>query len=163
MEIGHMQILPKGPRCGCGRRGCLEAVASRLAIAAEASKAVYRGQAPNLKEAAGTDLSKIRSGALAKSIEAGDTAIERIVKEAAGYIGVAIAGTINLLSPDTVVLGGGLVEAMPKLIVGAVEKVTARVVMPSFVDTYRIVVAELGDDATVTGAAAWAQHQISLQ
>jgi glucokinase len=159
MEIGHIQILPKGPRCGCGRRGCLEAVASRLAISAEATKAVYRGQAPNLKELAGTDLSKIRSGALAKSIEAGDEAIERIVKEAAQYMGVAIAGVINLLAPDMVILGGGLVEAMPKLVTGTVEKVTAKVVMPSFVDTYKVTIAQLGDDATVTGAAAWAQHR----
>jgi glucokinase len=161
MEIGHVQVLPHGPRCGCGRRGCLEAVASRLAISAEATKAVYRGQAPHLRETGGMDISKIRSGALAKAIDAGDAVIERIVKEAAGYIGVALAGAVNLLAPDTVVLGGGLVEAMPKLFVGSVADAADRVVMPSFVGTYKIVAAELGDDASVSGAAAWAQHRTS--
>ena len=50
MEIGHVQVAPEGPLCGCGRRGCLEAVASRLVIAAQAAAAAYRGQAPHLLE-----------------------------------------------------------------------------------------------------------------
>jgi glucokinase len=161
MEIGHLQVLPNGPLCGCGRRGCLEALASRLAISAEAAKAVYRGQAPHLKEMAGTDLSDIRSGALSRAIEAGDMVIQRIVKDAAAYIGVAVAGAINLLAPEIVVLGGGLAEAMPKLLIEGVSKSANRLVMPSFVDTYRVVAAQLGDDATVVGAAAWAQHRIA--
>lgn len=158
MEIGHVQVLPKGPRCGCGRRGCLEAVASRLAISSEAAKAGYRGQAPKLYEETGTNLSDIKSGALAKAVNAGDTVIERIVRDAAGYIGVAIAGAVNLLAPDVIVLGGGLVEAMPELFLEHVRKDVNKGVMPSFVGTYTIEVAQLGDDATVMGAAAWAHH-----
>jgi glucokinase len=160
MEFGHIQVLPDGPRCGCGLRGCLEAVASRLAIAAAAAKAAYRGQAPHLHELAGSDISHIRSGTLAAAIKAGDKVIEDIVSEACKHIGVAVAGFVHLLAPDVVVLGGGLVEAMPDLFVREVEKATNKRVMPSFKKSFRVVPAELGDDATALGAAAWARNTI---
>ncbi len=73
MEIGHIQVRPHGGHLwGCGRYGCLETEASRLAIAAEAARAAFRGNAPELLKIAGTDLSNIRSGTLAQSIKAGD-------------------------------------------------------------------------------------------
>ena len=56
LEIGHLPVMPRGPLCGCGQRGCLEAVASRLAIAQAAAAAAYRGEAPYLLAEAGTDL-----------------------------------------------------------------------------------------------------------
>ena len=161
MEIGHMQVLPGGPLCGCGQSGCLEAVASRLAISAAAAQAAYRGQAPNLRKIAGTDLSNIRSGALAAAIRAGDLEVEKIVFRAASYLGEAIANVVNLLAPDTVVLGGGLVEAMPELYLTAVDETARKRTLPSFAQSFRIVAAALGDGATSLGAAAWAQHVCS--
>jgi glucokinase len=110
--------MPEGPLCGCGRRGCLEAVASRLSIAANAAKAAYRGEAPYVKEKGGTDITDIRSSVLADAILAGDKVIEQLVREAARQIGIAVAGIVHILSPDVIVLGGGLVEAMPELRVG---------------------------------------------
>lgn len=156
LEVGHIQVMPDGPRCACGRRGCLEAVSSRLAVAAAAAQAVFRGQAPNLAELAGSDLANIRSGALAEAIKKGDKVIEQIVKDAAGYLGTAIGGLIHLLAPDIVVLGGGLVEAMPELYVEQVSAAAKRWVLPSFAKGYEIVSAKLGDDAVALGAAAWA-------
>lgn len=160
LEIGHIPVVPGGPRCGCGQLGCLEAVASRLAISAQAAQAAFRGQAPHLRRVAGTDLSDIRSGVLAEAIGAGDTVIEEIVREASRFIGQALGGVIHLLGPDVVVLGGGLVEAMPDLILPAVEKAARKFVLPSFVDSFKVVAAKLGDDATVLGAAAWAREVI---
>jgi glucokinase len=161
MEIGHVQVAPEGPLCGCGRRGCLEAVASRLVIASLAAAAAYRGQAPHLLEQSGTDLSDVRSGALAASVAAGDTVVESIVREAARHIGRAVAGVVHLLSPDVVVLGGGLVEAMTELFVGEVRDAAKQRVLPSFADTFEVVAATLGDDAGVMGNAAWAQHVVA--
>jgi glucokinase len=161
MEIGHVRVLPEGPRCGCGLRGCLEAVASRLAISAAAAKAAYRGQAPRLHELTGADISKIRSGTLAEAIRSGDTVIEEIVCEACRHIGVAIAGVVHLLGPDAVVLGGGLVNAMPDLFVREVGKSAAAHVMPSFRKSFRVLPAELGDEATAMGAAAWARSTLT--
>ena len=160
MEIGHIQVVPEGPLCGCGRVGCLEAVASRLAISSAAAQAAYRGHAPKLRELAGTDLSNIRSSALAEAIQQGDRVIEEIVRRAAEFIGVAASTLVNLLAPDVVVLGGGLVEAMPELYVKTVEKRARKQTLAPFADSFRVVAAELEDDAPVIGVAAWARKVI---
>jgi glucokinase len=156
MEIGHIHMQPKGRLCGCGRRGCLETVASRLAISAEAAEAAYRGQAPHLMEAAGTDLSSIRSGALASAIDAGDATVEAIVRQAAKNLGIAVASVVNLLAPDVVVLGGGLMEAMPSLYLQEMRAAIKKQAMKPFTKSLKIVPAKLGDDAGVLGAAALA-------
>jgi glucokinase len=161
MEIGHIQVVPDGPLCGCGLQGCLEAVASRLAISAAAAQAAYRGHAPHLLEIAGTSLDDIRSGALADAISAGDTVVESIVRLAARHIGTAVAGVVHLLSPDCVILGGGLVEAMPRLFVSEVKSAAKKKLLPSFADTFTVVPAELGDDSTAMGAAAWIREMAS--
>ncbi|HAA50146.1 MAG TPA: transcriptional regulator, partial [Planctomycetaceae bacterium] len=111
-------------------------------------------------EHVGTEVSTIRSGALRKAIESGDTVIQEIVREAAEWIGVAAAGLVHLLAPDTIVLGGGLVEAMPDLFCDAVSGSCHKNLLESYRDTYRVVTADLGDDASVLGAAAWAETEI---
>ena len=73
-------------------------------------------------------------------------------------IGIAVGNLINVLLPDTVVLGGGLVEAMPDLFVNPVRESANQRVMPAFVDSFDVVAAKLGDDAAIMGAAAWIQH-----
>jgi len=160
MEIGHIPVLRDGPHCGCGRRGCLEAVCGRLAISAAAAAAAQRGEAPFLFSNAGTDLSNIRSGAIAEAIAAGDSIVESIVREAAQTIGWAMAGVVNLLAPDVVVLGGGLVEEMPELFRDEVDAAMRGRVMPSYENTFRTEVAQLAGNATVTGAAAWARQTL---
>ncbi len=162
LELGHVKVAPYGPRCGCGRRGCLETVASRLAISAQAAIAVFRGQAPHLGEIAGTDIAQIRSGALAEAIKQGDKIIEDILREAAAWLGSGIASAVNLLAPDVIVLGGGLVEAFPDLYRKECARAIEAEVMASFRDTYKIAVAELGDFAGVTGAAALAANPAAL-
>ncbi|MBB72965.1 MAG: transcriptional regulator [Planctomycetaceae bacterium] len=158
MEIGHVQIRADGHLCGCGRRGCLETEASRLAISAEVAKAAYRGETPHLQEMVEPDLPELRSGVLANAIEAGDVVIEQIVRDAAAKIGIAVANFVNLFAADCVVLGGGMVEAMPDIFVKSVHKAAVKSVLPSFADSFHTVVAELGDDASVLGAAAWARQ-----
>ena len=160
MEIGHNQMIPSGPLGGFGKEGSLEAIAGRLAIAADAVQAAHRGQAPHLLERCGTDISNIRSGAIAASIEAGDEAVKQIVLRAARYIGIAIANVVNLLAPDVVVLGGGLVEALGDLFVKEIERAARDHVIPGFRDIFKVVEAKLGDDACVLGAAGWARHCI---
>ena len=160
MEFGHMQMIADGPLCGCGRRGCLEAIASRLAIASAAAAAAQRGAAPWLLKNAGADLAAIRSSTLADAIKNGDHAVEVIARQAAQWIGIAVGNAVNLLGPDIVVLGGGLVEAMPTLFKNEVAKAAATRVMPGFVGTFKVVTAKLGDKATAQGAAGWARKQV---
>jgi glucokinase len=156
-EVGHMQVNPNGLPCGCGRVGCLETEASRLAISAAAAAAAFRGEAPHLLAAAGTDLANIRSGVLAEAIQAGDEVVERIVERAARFIGRAVGDVVNLLAPDVIVLGGGLVEAMPELFLEEVEQAARQRAAPPFSKLFKVAAAKLGDDAVVRGAAAWAQ------
>ena len=160
MEIGHLPLNPGGPSHGTDRCRMLEQVSSRLAIAAAAAQAAHRGDAPFLADKAGTQLDKIRSGTLSDAIAAGDTTVEAIVREAAEWIGVAVTGVVHLLAPDIVVLGGGLVEAMTELFVEEVEAVARKNVLESFRDVFQVVSADLADDASVLGAAAWAQMQV---
>ena len=157
MEIGHTRISGGTRRSGYELPGTLEAEASRLSIAAEAAKAAHRGDAPALAADAGTDLSNIRSGALADSVNAGDKVVKRLIEEAAESIGIAVVNVIHLLCPDTIVLGGGLVEAMEELIIDTVSKTARKHVMDVYRDRFKVVAAELGDDAGVKGAAAWAR------
>ena len=87
--------------------------------------------------------------------------LSRFVEEAATTIGYGVANVVHLLSPDKIVLGGGLIEAMEDLIVSAVRKVARNHVMPVYRNRFEVVAAMLGDDAGVQGAAAWAKRQIN--
>jgi glucokinase len=160
MEIGHVEVVVDGHLCGCGRHGCLETEASRLAISAQVAMAAYRGDAPHIVATAGTDLAEIRSSTLAEAIKAGDVAVEKIIRRACEYIGTAVANTVSLLAPDMIILGGGLVEAMPELFVEAVEKAARERAMPSMAKSFKIAAAKLGDDAGAMGAAAWIERQV---
>ena len=157
MEIGHIPILADGPMDGAGNVGTLESLASRLAISSAAAAAVYRGHAPCLSEIAGTDISMIRSGALAKSIKE-DEAIREIINLATRHLSMGVVTMVHLMAPDIIVLGGGLVEAMPEFFVESVSRIVRNRVLPAYRDVFTIVPAALGDDATVMGAAAWARQ-----
>ncbi len=161
MEVGYLQMATEGAAAGTGPVGTLEGLASRLAISAEAAKAVFRGQAPSLQAIAGTDVAKIRSSALRKSIEDGDKAVEQIVRRSAEQVGRGIGSLINILAPDRVILGGGLVEAMPELYLDAVRKGIKRNVLPSLVDCAEIVVSKLGDLAAALGAAGVVRQRVT--
>ena len=163
MEVGHMPVLPGGLRDGAGNIGSLESVASRLVIASAAALAAYRGDAPNLLKDAGTDISAIRSGALAKSVDNGDKAVKQIIEDACEYLAIAVVTMVHLMAPDRIVFGGGLVEAMPKLILPAIEKSVRKRVLPSMADIFDIVEAKLGDDAGVMGAAGLAEKAFGSQ
>jgi glucokinase len=156
MEIGHVPVDPDGALCGCGRRGCLETVASRLAISAELAVAAYRGQAPHLLALAGTDIGEIRSGVIAAAIKAGDKCVDRVVRRAARRIGETLIGVVHLLAPDVIVLGGGLVEEMPALFLNEVRATLNKGVSDAFRSTFKVVAARCGDHATALGAAALA-------
>src|SRR5262249_7353311 len=108
-EIGHMVLELNGPKCGCGNRGCFEALASRTALFQRIRTAVKEGQETLLTEMLGKDLEDLRSGDLRKAIRRGDKFVAQIVEEAAQYTGIAVANLANILGPQYVVLGGGII------------------------------------------------------
>ncbi|TWT67472.1 ROK family protein [Allorhodopirellula solitaria] len=160
MEIGHTRISSGVRSSGGEIPGTLETEASRLAIASEAAKLAYRGEAPALLKDAGTDLSSIRSGSLADSVKKGDKAVKQVIEEAATVIGYAVVNVVHMLCPDKIILGGGLVEAMEDLFLDRVRKTAHHCVMPVYKDRFKIVAAKLGDDASVMGAAAFAKSRL---
>jgi glucokinase len=161
MEIGHTHVGGGTRTSGYAYAGTLEAEASRLAIAGEAVKAAYRGDAPYLMGHAGTDLAEIRSKVLAESIAGGDVAVRELVIDAARTIGIAVVNMVHLLAPDTIVLGGGLVEALPELFLNTVRQTARDQVLAPYRDRFQVVAAKLGDDAACIGAAAWTAREIS--
>ncbi|MFA6003731.1 MAG: ROK family protein [Elusimicrobiota bacterium] len=157
-ELGHIFLDPLGPICGCGNRGCLEALAGRLALAGEAAVLAARGGAPKLMADVGADLKRIKSGALARAVRS-DHELRDLVRRKAALVGIAMANITNTLDPELIVLGGGLVEAMPGLIVPAAEQSMRRHAMPDIARHVKVVAAELGDLAILMGAAKWALDQ----
>ncbi|MCG3180414.1 MAG: Glucokinase [Phycisphaerae bacterium] len=160
-EFGHMIYDPGGPLCGCGRRGCIEAFSGRPAIAGRLAALAVRGDAPHLAADAGSDVRSIRSGAIARAIGAGDKRVEAVVREEAFRIGIVAASAVNLISPDRLVLGGGLVEEMGKLFVDEVTRAVAQYGLPFLVKPLKVVKADLGDDAVVMGAASLVAERIA--
>lgn len=160
-EVGHMTLEVDGPFCGCGKNGCLEGLASRIAIAKEVVALAARGDAPYILENCGTDLAKIRSGVLARAVDAGDKQVEQVIRRAAFYVGVGVANLINVLSPEAVVLGGGLVEAMESIYLEEVKRAVKTHAMPFLRKDVRIVAAKLGDDAVAMGAARLIHDKLS--
>jgi glucokinase len=135
----------------------LEAVASRLAIASEAATLSARQLAPSLFRKAGTDLSDIRSGTLAKAIRSGDRMVELLVREKARIVGTVLGNLVNVLNPELIVLGGGLAEALSRYLVPEADKAMHETAMPALAKTVKVVPAKLGDFAVAMGAAkmAW--------
>lgn len=159
-EIGHMIIEVKGPRCGCGNRGCFEALASRTAIVRDLAKAIAKGGDSVLaKKFRGKVVPRIGSRDLAKAFQNGDKLTVKVIKRAARRCGVAVASLLNLLNPEMVILGGGVVEALGtdyvKLVAEAARKRTFDVTF----ENVRIVPALLGDDAVLLGAACVARDR----
>lgn len=161
MEVGHIKISGSGRTSGSSMPGTLESEASRLAIAAELAKLAFRGEAPHLYQEVGTDIAAIRSRIIFESIAAGDLEVEKVILSACETIGQGIANIVLLLCPDCVVLGGGLVEAMPDKYLKAIITVAKSSVFECYRDQFEIRMAKLGDDAGAVGCAHWIAKQVS--
>jgi glucokinase len=157
-EVGHVTLKAGGPKCPCGGRGHLEALVSRTAIVKAIAKKVKRGERTYLTRRAGHDVTRATSGDLAEAWHRGDKLVTRALEEVAYYLGLAIAGLANLLNPELVVLGGGLVEGLQEPFVEMVRQRVATQPLFSSTGPLRIVKSTLGDDAGITGAALLARR-----
>ena len=140
----------------------LDAVASRTAIAGDAAALAAKHHAPVLRRVAGTDVKEIKSGHLALAIRKGDKAVERLVRSRAAVVGAALSNLVDFLSPDMVVLGGGLVEALPQLIKREIRKAVDAHASSKASKAVTIVVAKLHDHAGTAGAACLALDMFSV-
>jgi glucokinase len=158
-EIGHTTILPDGPRCGCGNRGCLEALASGTAIAREARERVARGVPTLICDLAQGDSERITARLVAEAARQGDRVAGEILSEAMEYLGIGMANLVNLFNPQVIVIGGGLAN-VGELLFAAARRVIDQRAFDAAAQAVRLVPAELGDNAGVLGAAAVALAEL---
>jgi glucokinase len=152
-EVGHMTILPQGPLCGCGNRGCLEALASGTAIAREARERVARGAPTVITELAEGSLDRITAKLVAQAANQGDVEAEAILNEAMTYLGLGMANLVNLFNPQLIVIGGGLTK-MGERLFGPVRRIIDLRAFPTSAAAVEVSRARLGDDVGLLGAAA---------
>jgi glucokinase len=158
-ELGHQTIDFNGPRCGCGNHGCLEAFASGPAIAAMGIKAVVQGLTTNIGELVNHDLNRITPKVIYQAALEGDEVAYEIFELAGYYIGIAVANVLVNVGARKVVIGGGVSQAGDLLLDPIRREVKRRSsVIP--VSEVQIVLAELGTNAGLIGAALWAKEQI---
>ncbi|MFF7976280.1 ROK family protein [Streptomyces sp. NPDC007905] len=132
-ELGHVPVHPDGPPCPCGGRGCLEQYAGEEAVL----------------RAAGLEPHEDLVGLLAGRAEAGDEAVRRALRDAGTALGIALTGAVNLLDPETVVLGGALAGLSPWLLPSLEEELTGRTAGPAC----PVSVSGLGPEGPLLGAA----------
>jgi glucokinase len=152
-EIGHMAIRAGGPRCGCGRAGCLEAMAARDAVGRYVMQQVSRGKRTVLTEILHGNLRAFTSRDLAMAVAQNDPVAIRAARRSARYTGLAIGGVVNLVDPGVVVIGGGIAEALGERYVTWASEVARRQMLSAAARGIPIVASQLGDDAGLLGAA----------
>jgi glucokinase len=155
-EVGHMIIDVEGPRCSCGNNGCLEALASRTAMLHRIQEAVSNGQKTVLTDLVGSNLASLRSGDLRRAIRRGDPIVERVVKDAARYLGLAIANLAHVLNPEIIVLGGGIMVGLEVEMFSIVNETARSCALPGALTQTEIKVTRLGDRAGILGGAVLA-------
>ena len=151
-EIGHMVVRAGGPRCGCGRAGCLEAMAARDAVGRYVIQQVRHGCRTLLSEILHGDLLALTSRDLAMAIAESDPVAIRAARRSARYTGLAIGGVVNLLDPSIVVIGGGIAEALGQRYVEWATEIARKQILGA-AKLVPIVASRLGDDAGLLGAA----------
>lgn len=155
-EFGHQTIIPDGPRCGCGNRGCLEAIASGTAIAAAGVRLMRSGLAPALHARVDGNGDRVNPREMA-AVADQDPLIREALVDAGKAIGIAAANVATILHPDLIVLGGGVAEVGP-LLTDTVRKVIRERVRMFPTDDLRVERSLLGDQAGLRGAVALAME-----
>jgi glucokinase len=161
-EIGHMILQVGGPKCGCGNRGCFEALASRLSIFREIEDRIKEGGKSVLTDmlGPGETYRDLKSGDLRKAIRKGDKLVEKVIEEAAEYTGIAVANVLNFLNPQVVVLGGGVIDALSDEMMSIILETARDYCMPGVDTNIEIVESRLGDLAGIHGGAVLARQRL---
>ena len=155
-NIGQYLLHAFGPLAGSERHGVLDDVASRLAIAGTAATFAAKNWAPQLKKSIGTDIKRIKSSAFAKAIRAGDKVIEELVRSRVHIVGIVLSNIVDFFSPQMIVLGGGLTDALPKIVRHEVRAGIHAHSTHSARRGLRIVTAKYKGHAVTIGAARFA-------
>ena len=159
-EIGHMHVLDDGPVCGCGNHGCFEAVAGRLAIERDIRAALDSGKTSIISDLMAQKGGMIKSGMLNTALKNSDPLVSQIVTRAAVVIGRVCRSVRHLIDPETIILGGGLMEACGWFLMPIIQREIEDDHLITSARKREVVFSSLGDDAVVFGALALARIEI---
>lgn len=159
MEAGHMVISPGGPRCNCGREGCLEALASGTAIARRAAERLSQGEQSRLSEMVDGKGEQITAELVARAANKGDRLARQVLQEAGEWLGIGVVNLILLFDPEVVIIGGGVAGAGDFLL-EPVRRAVKRWVVPYFEREVPVVQSRLGENSNLMGAVALALDEI---
>ena len=151
-EIGHMSIDIAGEKCPCGNSGCLETYASARAILSKAISLLEQGRESLLTEYCGGNFYKLTAEDINRAALDGDNLARDLLKETGRYLGIGIANIINIMSPEAVILSGGLIGAWDIYIQEAIKEASRRSLKQLF-DMVKIVPSALLDNAGIIGSA----------
>ncbi len=155
-EIGHQTILPDGPLCGCGNRGCLETLASGPALIGEGVRLMKSGHAARLYDMVEGDTSRITPRLMAQSAAAGDSSVREAIARAARLLGIGVSNVITVLYPELVVIGGDVAGALGALLLDVVRREVHERVRLVPVEKVRIESSALEEKAGLWGGVALA-------
>lgn len=150
-ELGHIIVDLNGRPCACGAHGCLEAYASRSAIETRIEGALKKGRKSCISEYL-EEGKAITSSMIRKSIEREDELVSQCVSEASEYLSGGLASVINLINPELIILGGGLIEAVDYFYKQTIKKAKSKS-LPVPAEKIRFSKTILGDYSGVIGAA----------
>jgi glucokinase len=154
-EGGHLSIDYRGPVCGCGKRGCIEALCSGPAIARRARERLAALPAVDsaLRRLAGSDLSAVDAAMVAEAFRQGDSLAASVLQETADLLAVWAGNIIDLLEPDVFIFGGGVAQLMSAFFGRIQEQLPNWCVNRRFAEI-PMVLAKYGENAGIAGAAA---------
>jgi glucokinase len=151
-EIGHMIIKDGGAKCSCGSNGCFEAMVSGTAMVREAEASIKGYEYTSLKDIHKKNNGQITAKDIAQAARTGDRIAQKIVQNAAYYLGVGLTNIVNIFNPEMIVIGGGL-SKMGNLLLGPAREVVKARAFTAAANNVKIVKSNLGDRAGLLGAA----------
>ena len=154
-EGGHVSIDYNGPRCGCGKRGCIEALCSGPAIAQRARDRLSQTGATNSQicALAGGDLNRVTAEIVAEAYRTGDPLARDVLETSSSLLAVWLGNMIDLLEPDVIVIGGGLANLMSNFF-PQIQKELPHCAENQRCTEIPLLLAKYGADAGIAGAAA---------
>ena len=147
-----IRLEKRGPQAALSH-GIVDRIASKTAIASEALVMAIKNWAPYLHQKVKSDLAKVTWGMLARAIKHGDNRIEEMLRARMRVVGIALSSVVNFMSPELVVLGGGLIESLPNLVLEEFEAGLREYLAPEVNERLKVKPSKLGSAAVALGAA----------
>ncbi|WP_037443824.1 ROK family protein [Pedobacter antarcticus] len=152
-EIGHIPFVEDGKLCYCGKRGCLETVASGIALARMAKEGIQSGKSSILNQLSDQEIETIEPRIIIDAANKGDQYAINILSEVGVSLGRGIATLIQLFNPEVIILGGKIAAAKQYITIPILHSVNTYS-MTAIRENTKVILSELGNDAGILGTVS---------